>query len=454
MIKIIWTFPLLLHWLLTITSALAQQQTYPQTCTWEDHESCQGGKYVDKHLQPMEFSILGDGQEDQNPKTEDIETFYAYVAPHISYAYNSTPESDEITPKETTFTGMFGKFINLSPKKLQVYWLGQGRANPVYIADLDPFGSAGTATYPGHNFIFVNKGESNPTKNILKDIHVVKDNSLYYFDPFNSIEIASQLLEPEELELYKLQYRNVAFNRVYEQKTGRQYLGLYGRKHQPLYPMWPADYFGQHFEVETKETHFVDLPPDDFAKKRISSYGTTEEERDMLHKYRTPGVDILKLNMTVISVEPRAYEIQNFLSEDEVHHMMELATGIKLSRSTTKAGSSGSVNDQDTTRTSDNSWMARYKSPIVDSIFRRAADLLQIDESLFRDRHKNESHFVDGSDGSISERLQVVHYDVGQQYTPHHVSCLVFSHGPPYLKEIKRFSVCCSALIRTFYSHF
>eukprot|EP00339_Tiarina_fusa_P020893 CAMPEP_0117062756 /NCGR_PEP_ID=MMETSP0472-20121206/43749_1 /TAXON_ID=693140 ORGANISM="Tiarina fusus, Strain LIS" /NCGR_SAMPLE_ID=MMETSP0472 /ASSEMBLY_ACC=CAM_ASM_000603 /LENGTH=39 /DNA_ID= /DNA_START= /DNA_END= /DNA_ORIENTATION= len=39
--------------------------------------------------------------------------------------------------------------------------------------------------------------------------------------------------------------------------------------------------------------------------------------------------------MTVLSVAPRAFEIRNFLSEDEIHHMLELAMGMTLSRSTT-----------------------------------------------------------------------------------------------------------------------
>jgi hypothetical protein len=261
---------------------------------------------------------------------------------------------------------------------------------------------------------------------------MVFGNSLHKYDPYGSIEEAEKVLSPNELELYKLQIRNLAFNGLYQRITGRQWLALYGRKHAPVYPMWPADSFGQVHTITTKETHFVSLPPDDVAKTRVSSYGTTPEERENLKSYRSPE-ETLTLNMTVLSVAPRAFEIQNFLSEEEVHHLKELGMGMKLSRSTTKAGSDGTSRTDDETRTSRNSWVGRNMSPIVDIIYRRAADLLQIDEACLRHRKEHELHLVPDSEGSIAERLQLVHYAGGQQYTPHHVSqygttCCSLSH--------------------------
>lgn len=44
-----------------------------------------------------------------------------------------------------------------------------------------------------------------------------------------------------------------------------------------------------------------------------------------------------------------------------------------------------------------------------------------MDEALFRRRSKEEAYLVPETTVPISERLQLVHYDVGQQYTPHHV---------------------------------
>ena len=45
---------------------------------------------------------------------------------------------------------------------------------------------------------------------------------------------------------------------------------------------------------------------------------------------------------------------------------------------------------------------------------------MQINEALFRRRKLEEDHFCPDNKSSINERLQLVHYDVGQQYTPHH----------------------------------
>lgn len=122
----------------------------------------------------------------------------------------------------------------------------------------------------------------------------------------------------------------------------------------------------------------------------------------------------MNLTMKVLSCSPRVYEIKDFLSKIEVDHIMKLATGMTLHTSTTKAGVDGEAREDKTTRTSKNTWVHREKSPIIDIIYRRAADLLQVDESLMRVRHANERpDFPFRS--SMAEQLQLVHYDVGQQ---------------------------------------
>ncbi len=71
------------------------------------------------------------------------------------------------------------------------------------------------------------------------------------------------------------------------------------------------------------------------------------------------------------------------------------------------------VGDADTgafesdTRTSRNTWVKRRTNQVTESLFLRAADLLQIDQALLH-RHAN------------AEDLQVVHYVNGQKYDSHH----------------------------------
>lgn len=137
-----------------------------------------------------------------------------------------------------------------------------------------------------------------------------------------------------------------------------------------------------------------------------------------LDAYRQAGQ--LTLNLTAISCAPRVFEIRNFLSDVEVDHILELAGVMTLAESTT-GSSSGGVSEAKT-RTSKNTWVERETSPIIDAIYRRAADVLRIDEALMRWRHEEEDNIskVVGSRSTISEALQLVHYDVGQEYTAHH----------------------------------
>ena len=99
--------------------------------------------------------------------------------------------------------------------------------------------------------------------------------------------------------------------------------------------------------------------------------------------------------------------------------MLVLAGGVELKRSTT--GQDHDDTHESSVRTSLNSWIDRETSPIIDAIYRRGADLLRMDEALLRHRGDDE-HQTDDLDfkGSLAESLQLVHYDVGQEYTAHH----------------------------------
>ncbi|CAJ1953635.1 unnamed protein product [Cylindrotheca closterium] len=413
------------HYLLLVLSVFAllfvsvqgdEADSSEQTCTWSDRHNC-GGVYRDANLKEMQVNLVG----------REPESFFAYVHPDISTFYNKTEGSMAIT--ETKFNGMMGKFVNMAATPITIYWKSHDpRQEPVYISQIEAYGAAGTATYPGHVFLVTPLGDSSI---VLHEFQVVKGNSLYIYDPIGSLKEAQKTLPSPELERYKLQYDNLAFNNLYEQFTGRQWLALYGRKEAPRYYMWPAESFGQVHTVVTKETHLLELPSDDRFEKMIPLNCHDPELREALQQYKG-SEETLILNMTVVSVAPRVFEIKNFLSPAEVQHVLEVALGMKLSQSTTKAGSVGQERTDDATRTSKNSWLSRHRSPIIDSIIRRSADLLQMDEALFRRRNKDEEYLVPETKIPISERLQLVHYDVGQQYTPHHdFSIPSTKHGQP-----------------------
>lgn len=194
-------------------------------------------------------------------------------------------------------------------------------------------------------------------------------------------------------------------------------------RNPPSHKIWPADYFGQEHWVTTKETHFVSVPRDDELggiEKVGSQRVLRDDEPRLLQNYRSPE-PVLNMTLKVLSCAPRAFEISNFLSPTEVDHIMVLTTGMKLHRSTT-AGDTTRDADRDSTastRTSLNTWVYREKDPIIDTIYRRAADLMRIDEALLRPRSVEEHPHL-SSTRSLAEALQLVHYTPGQEYTAHH----------------------------------
>ena len=141
-----------------------------------------------------------------------------------------------------------------------------------------------------------------------------------------------------------------------------------------------------------------------------------------MQEYRTPDQSTLNLTLKVLSVAPRVLEIKNFLSRVEVEHILKLAGGVELVRSSVGdvgAGKSKAESKKTDTRTSFNSWVQRSKTPIIDAIYRRSADLMRIDEALLRTRDASERpDYV--TKKSLAEHLQLVHYDPGQEYTAHH----------------------------------
>jgi prolyl 4-hydroxylase len=342
------------------------------------------------------------------------ETFYAYQPPDVSTYYNQTPRLLRAFPVD--FKGSFAKFINLSPDPLKVYWIG-GKDEAAYISDVEPFGASGTATFPDHVFVATRAtGKEDP----VIEWRIEKGNALYYYDPYQSNMLtAKKHLTNEQLHLYHLQLANRHFAEEYYKFTGTQWLALYKQKQAPRFHMWRADYFGQTFQVETKEIHFVELPHDDELKRGTSIYGPRPDERSRMRRHRARD-PTLNLTLKVLSCSPRVFEIDNFLSDTEVAHLMDIAKHIELKRSTTKAGEASEATTNDLTRTSTQNWIARNVDLVVDAIYRRAADVLQIHEGLMRWRRASEIPEFTESKISISERLQLVHYGVGQQYTPHH----------------------------------
>lgn len=376
------------------------------------------GEEVDPALKEMAYDI-GYGEK----------AFLAYVEPDVTTFYNGKPPaSKKVVPN---FTGLATKFVNMSKKPVKLFWepYEGGRLDPM--GTMGPFAATGTASHEGHIFVFATM-DSVPK--ILHRVYITQKENTYVYDPYiveGDTEATKKVLDKElddkERELYEGWMDTIVFSEQYEAFTGRPYIANYLRG-RPKHFMWRADYFGQEHWVETRETNFVQLPPDSDLPRleQVSSDRKLKESDDrLLSEYRDPTQSTMNMTLRVISCAPRVLEIPNFLSQVEVDHVLKIAAGVTLSRSTIgdigKGSQSQAIEDSSTedTRTSRNSWLPRETSPIIDSIYRRAADLMRIDEALMRDRTQDE--YPDWpTKASIAENLQLVHYDPGQKYTAHH----------------------------------
>jgi prolyl 4-hydroxylase len=224
-------------------------------------------------------------------------------------------------------------------------------------------------------------------------------------------------LSEEDRLSYEQHKFNLEFGAKYREFTrGTEWLTMYPRS-PPRHKIWRADYFGQEHTVQTQETYFVEMPPEyDLPKVTMEKLRRNASDPVALKEYRSHA-PVMNLTLTTVSCAPRAFEIIDFLSEVEVDHILNLANKKNLRLSTT--GSNSDEKADTDTRTSTNTWLTRYSSPIVDAIYRRAADALRLDEALLRHRSPNEYPEL-GSNQPLSEDLQLVHYDVSEQYTAHH----------------------------------
>lgn len=291
-----------------------------------------------------------------------------------------------------------------------------------------PFTASGTASFPGHHFVFT--PPNNPDE-VVHNFHVGEyPDNIQLYDPYyvegdvEQTEKNLSALSSAEREKYDHWRRTIDFHKQYQAFTSRSYLANYLRS-PPRHFMWRADYFGQEHWITTRETKFKEEPPPHLLDP-IKARGTDRILKEPLMKeYRDTGV--FNMTLKVLSCAPRAFEIQNFLSPAEVEHILKLAQGIDLKLSSTgdTFGGEKAAEDSRRTRTSFNSWVEREKSPIVDAIYRRAADLLRIDESLMRYRGASE-HPELSTKKSIAESLQLVHYAHAQEYTGRFYFCASF----------------------------
>ena len=276
-------------------------------------------------------------------------------------------------------TSVGAKFKSLSSRPLDIHW-DDGKGGSVPQGVLRPGAETTTNTYHGHQFFFTEAGVSNPNdkKNEVFRAHITMEQSSYLIKDKPEFTIKSDVIN--------LALREAAFQAEYLNRTGiqwRHYFGPNGPRDPPKLFMWPADKVGQVHKVVARHGYWECHGPADDCQSQAP----------------------LDLELEVLSTHPKVFIIDNFFSEYEADAVIEWAKP-RVAESTVGQNDSGGVRKSDT-RTSKNTWMNRRANDIASTLYLRAAELLRIDERLLEATEN-------------AEDIQVVHYNVGDKYSPHH----------------------------------
>ena len=137
--------------------------------------------------------------------------------------------------------------------------------------------------------------------------------------------------------------KETEFMAEYYNKTGihwRHYFGHNGPRPPPVHYMWPAKNIG--------DVHII---------HSTQGFWTCSEEKE-----KCQSKEPLKLELEVVSIKPRAFIIENFISAYEADYIIHMAQP-KLHHSSVGEVEIGAFESD--TRTSDNSWIGRDSSPII-----------------------------------------------------------------------------------------
>lgn len=334
----------------------------------------------DQHLNKARgIKLKGTTYYFKNPTMEEI---YPELA---STAMTTTPSSSKsrdaakerqrrLQQPPLTFTGFAAKFVNMSPRPVLLYWDGKGGGEESrrLVGEIPPFESVGTATMPGQSFQVTPIYDPSTA---LQRWVVTADTALVYYEPVAPTEMKRTLQneDPATYAMYERQLVNQAFARDYTVVSGRTWLGHFPRRF-PMHYMYPASHIGQEHSV---------------------------------------GDDGITLK--VVSVTPRVFVIDNFLSPQDCKEIIRLGSEQGLAQSTLHNSATSRQTRDTSTRSSSNAWLPWDASTVTEKVYQRAAQVTKIDPELFQKFHESNAQHH-----SIAESLQVVRYKKGEEYTPHH----------------------------------
>eukprot|EP00591_Stephanopyxis_turris_P009898 CAMPEP_0195517946 /NCGR_PEP_ID=MMETSP0794_2-20130614/11835_1 /TAXON_ID=515487 /ORGANISM="Stephanopyxis turris, Strain CCMP 815" /LENGTH=480 /DNA_ID=CAMNT_0040646831 /DNA_START=1 /DNA_END=1443 /DNA_ORIENTATION=+ len=339
----------------------------------------------------------------------DGSIFNAYVRPDVSTFYENTNnirKQRKVKEVKPRYLSQVGKYCNLTPYDDEIVVDNSMKAT------VKAFECARLTINPGERVCF-SRGKCKKTFSVMpgKSNYEYDCNESYAeIKDLDDEEIGcrglpnmSRIMGPNILKTYFTLKKSVDFAGRYRRMTGIDYLSRYPRS-KPIHNMWRADFFGQQHTVETKENHFVSLPTES-ELEIVAAEGTetrlSETYLPPLQGHRSPE-STMTMTLSVLSCAPRVFEVENFLSDVEVDYIMKVGQEVITDNAKTENFDGTDVESK----------INREHSPIIDTVYRRAADLLRIDEALLRNRHEHEYPDL-GSKRSIAEGLDIVHHNVG-----------------------------------------
>lgn len=282
---------------------------------------------------------------------------------------------DVVRLNEEPTTAQSVKFRSHSSKTIALFWDDGKKGVPS--ATLRPDAETTLNSYSTHKFYMAYSDDKKRKR--LATFVIQREKGIYvFYDEKNPGSAEERAKTKRELEYLK----------EYREKTGllwRSYYGSEGPRAPPILPLWPATFKGQRHVVNT-----------------VHGFWMCNDTTSADCKPSSAGV---QLTLEAFSLEPRAFIIKNFLSEAECDHIIATATP-KLGQSTVGNSDGGGVK-KSTTRTSKTTWVGRNVSPLTESLYLRAADVLGVDEKIL-------------TPGTNAEEMQVVYYEIGQKYDAHH----------------------------------
>jgi len=298
----------------------------------------------------------------------------------------SAVEKTRALLKQPTFSqAQAVKFRNLSNKRIFQFYIPEGNAFAperwAYQTLLEPNAESTTNSYDGHVFLFATDPE-NPAGTEVYRVAVELGRVIYAY-------LEEGTADPEAL---KMHYEELAFDEKEYQPASpqnRPWIAYYPPRGKPKSFMYPTEYIGQTFDVQTEWGH---------------TNATALESANVVARRQT-------FTLEVLSVVPKVLLIKNLFTTQEAEHIVNLGKS-KVVRSTVAGRDPASSNHgmASDTRTSKNTWISRPTNAFTEIVYKRAADVLRVDPERMHHAYPN----------GMAENMQLVSYENNQAYAPHH----------------------------------